>query len=173
MAKGSAASRNKAQKAKVVDSTSKVVATNRQARRNFDVIDTYEAGMVLVGSEVKSLRESKVQLAEAFARVENGQVFLLNLHIAPYSKSTSIAFGHIVDRKRKLLLNRSEINKLDHRMATENLTLIPLSLYFKEGRAKVELALARGKNVHDKRQTIVDRDLKIEADRAMREAGKR
>ncbi|HVN51720.1 MAG TPA: SsrA-binding protein SmpB, partial [Acidimicrobiales bacterium] len=115
----------------------KVVATNRQARRDYEIIDTFEAGLALQGSEVKSLREAKVQLAESYARIENGEVWLLGLHIAPYSHSGR-ADGHVADRSRKLLLHRSEIQRIRARLDQERLTLVPLSLYFKEGRAKLE-----------------------------------
>ncbi|NNE73091.1 MAG: SsrA-binding protein SmpB [Acidimicrobiales bacterium] len=152
---------------KAAVSQSKVVATNRQARRNFEILDTFEAGLVLQGSEVKSLREAKVQLADAFARVDDGEAWLLGLHIAPYSKTATAAFGHDPDRRRKLLLHRAEIERLGHRMAAEGLTLVPLSLYFSNGRAKIELALARGKNVLDKRRTIADRQSERDAARAI------
>ncbi len=143
-----------------------VVATNRRARRDFDILDTFECGLVLRGSEVKSLRESKVQLGEAYARVRDGEVWLHSLHVAPFSHS-SAAFGHQPDRDKKLLLHRSEIDRIRARVDQERLTLVPLSLYFKDGRAKLELALARRRSKGDKRQDIARRDADLEARRAI------
>ncbi len=122
----------------------KVVATNRQARRNYSILDTIEAGLVLRGSEVKSLRDAKVQITDAFARIDGGEIWLHALHIAPYGFSQDHS-GHDPDRKRKLLLHASEIERLKARVDPEHLSLIPLSVYFKDGRAKVELALAKGR----------------------------
>jgi SsrA-binding protein len=143
----------------------KVVASNRQARRNYEVLDTVEAGIVLKGSEVKSLREAKVQLADAYARIEGGEVWLHGLHIAPFSHSGP-ADGHQPERARKLLLNRQEIERLRPRVDQEHLALVPLSIYFKDGRAKLELALGRGRKTYDKRQLIAKRDADREAARA-------
>jgi SsrA-binding protein len=143
----------------------KVVASNRQARRDYDILDTYECGLVLRGSEVKSLREAKVQLAEAHARVIRNEVFLFGLHISPYSHSYG-ADGHNPDRERKLLLNRDEIAKLSARLEQERLALVPLSLYFKEGRAKLELGVGRGRRKFDKRQVLAKRDAARETERA-------
>ncbi len=144
----------------------KIVATNRQARREFEILDTVEAGIVLRGSEVKSLRNSKAQLAEAFGRIHEGEAWLNALHISQYEHS-SLAFGHDTDRPKKLLLHRSEINRLQSQIDQKGLTLVPLSLYFKDGRAKVELALARRKRLVDKRQTIQQREADREAQREM------
>jgi SsrA-binding protein len=149
----------------------KVVASNRQARRNYDVLETVEAGLVLKGSEVKSLRESKVQLADAFARVDGREMWLHSLHIAPYSHAQEHT-GHDPDRARKLLLHKSEIERLSTRTDQEHLALVPLAIYFKEGRAKVELALARGRKTYDKRQVIAQRDADLEARRAMARANR-
>ena len=135
----------------------KVVASNRQARRDFEILDTFECGIVLKGSEVKSLRDAKVQLAESHARLIDGEVWLISLHIAPYSHSGA-ADTHNTTRDRKLLLNRKEIERIAVRLQQERLALVPLSLYFKDGRAKVELALARGRRKYDKRQAIAKRD---------------
>ena len=135
----------------------RAVATNRQARRDYEILDTYEAGIVLQGSEVKSLREAKVQLAESYARLDDGEVWLQGLHIAPYSHSGS-ADGHLADRPRKLLLHRGEILKIQARLDQDRLTLVPLSLYFKEGRAKLELGLGRGRRQYDKRRAIAPHD---------------
>ena len=144
----------------------KVVATNRQARREFEILDTIEAGLVLRGSEVKSLRSAKAQLAEAYARIHNGEAWINSLHISQYEHS-SLAFGHEPDRPKKLLMHKSEIIRLDAQVDQKALTIIPLSLYFVGGRAKVELALARRKNLIDKRQTIQQRDMDRDADRDM------
>jgi len=150
------------------DPRDRVVATNRQARRNFEVLDTWEAGLVLRGGEVKSLRESKVQLAESFGRIDDGEAWLLGLHISPWATSGSAeASGHDPDRPKKLLLHRSEIRRMHDRVQREGLTLVPLSLYFSGGRAKVELALARGRGHADKRQAIAEREANREAERAM------
>ncbi len=141
-----------------------VVATNRQARRNYTLGDTFEAGVVLRGSEVKSLRESKVQLAEAWASIDGDEVWINGLHIAPYSRAQAHS-GHEPERRRKLLLHRGEIDRIRMRMQLERLALVPLSLYFKEGRLKVELALGKGRNVVDKRHDIAKRDADREAAR--------
>ena len=145
----------------------KVIATNRQARRDFDVIETIECGVVLKGSEVKSLREAHVQFADANGWIRNGEVFLVGLHIAPYLNPTGM-FGHDPDGERKLLLHRNEITRLKSKVDQDRLTLVPISLYFKEGRVKVELALARGRNQRDKRQAIAKRDAELDVRRAMR-----
>jgi SsrA-binding protein len=144
----------------------RAVATNRQARRDYEILDTFEAGIVLQGSEVKSLREAKVQLAESFARIDRGEIWLVGLHITPYSHSGS-ADGHELDRQRKLLLHKGEIAKIQARLDQERLTLVPLSLYFKDGRAKLELGIGRGRRQYDKRQVIAKRDAQRDADRAM------
>ncbi len=121
----------------------KVVASNRRARHDYLVLDTIECGLVLVGSEVKSLRDAKVQLGDAYARVERGELWLHNMHIAAYEHASGFG-AHAVDRPRKLLAHRNEIERLGAKVAQDHLTLVPLSLYFKEGRAKIELALAKG-----------------------------
>ncbi len=149
--------------AKTSDSA-KMVAQNRRARHNYDILETYEAGLVLVGSEVKSLREGKVQIREAYARVIDGEVWLFAMHIAPYSFTSG--FGLVdPERRRKLLLHHREIAELGNRTNQEHLTLVPLSVYFKEGRAKVGLALARGRRRYDKRHAIAERDANREARR--------
>jgi SsrA-binding protein len=141
------------------------VAQNRRARHDYDILETVEAGIVLAGSEVKSLREGRVQLRDAYARIENGELWLHGVHVAPWVYSTG--FGAVdPDRSRKLLLHRRQINDLGHRTAQDSLTLIPLALYFKDGRAKVDLALARGRRTYDKRHAIAERDAAMEARRA-------
>jgi SsrA-binding protein len=145
----------------------KVVAQNRKARHDYEVLETFEAGLQLKGSEVKSLRASQVQLRDSFARVDNGEIWLHGVHIAPYSFASG--FGAVdPDRARKLLMHRRQIDELQGRTTTEPLTLIPLSIYFKEGLAKVELALARGRRRYDKRHAIAQRDADREAERAHR-----
>ncbi|HEY9558077.1 MAG TPA: SsrA-binding protein SmpB [Acidimicrobiales bacterium] len=145
----------------------KPIASNRQARRNYEILDTIEAGIVLRGSEVKSLRDAKVQITDAFGRIDGGEIWLHGLHIAPYLFSQTHT-GHDPDRKRKLLLNKHEIERLRSRVDPEHLSLVPLSIYFKDGRAKVELALAKGRRTHDKRQVIAERDAERQLQRAKR-----
>ena len=142
----------------------KVVATNRKARFNYEIVDTYEAGMVLRGSEVKSLRAGQVQLKDAYADIRSGEVWLESAHISPYSFAEG--GGHDPERPRKLLLHRREIDRLFGRIREEGLTLVPLQVYFAEGKAKVELGLAKGKRRHDKRRAIVERQQKREMARA-------
>ena len=142
--------------------STKTVATNRRARRDYEILDEYEAGLVLVGSEVKSLRESNVTLTESYARMASGELWLQSLHIAPYSHAAG-ASGHDPDRPKKLLLHRGELNRIKARLEQDRLTVIPLSLYFKQGRAKVLLGLARGRRRTDKRQAIAEQDARREA----------
>ena len=142
----------------------KVVATNRKARFDYEIVDTYEAGMVLRGSEVKSLRAGQVQLKDAYADIRSGEVWLESAHISPYSFAEG--GGHDPERPRKLLLHRREIDRLFGRIREEGLTLVPLQVYFIEGKAKVELGLAKGKRRHDKRRAIVERQQKREMARA-------
>lgn len=144
-----------------------VVASNRRARRNYDVLDTFECGMVLVGTEVKSLRSGGAQMGDAYARVRNDEMWLMGLHIAPWGHA-SAALGHEVERSRKLLMHRAEINRLRARTEQDRLQLIPLSIYFTDGRAKLELALARGRRLYDKRQAIRKRETDLEARRELR-----
>jgi SsrA-binding protein len=146
------------------------VASNRRARHDYDILETVEAGIALAGSEVKSLRAGKVQLRDSFARVQDGEVWLLGMHVAPYAFATG--FGAVdPDRPRKLLLHRRQIDSLGAQVAQQSLTLVPLALYFKDGRAKVELALARGRRNYDKRHAIAERDARRDVDRA--ESGRR
>jgi len=147
------------------DPNNRTVAQNRRARHDYDILDTYEAGMVLVGSEVKSLREGKVQLRDSYARVQDGEVWLYGVHVPPYAFASG--FGATdPDRRRKLLLHRRQIEELGRRTTQDSLTLVPLSVYFKDGRAKVDLALARGRKNYDKRRAIASRDADLEARRA-------
>ncbi len=144
----------------------KVVATNRRARRNYSVVDTYEAGMVLTGSEVKSLRAGKMELKDSYAHMVKGEVWLVGAHISPYDFARE--GGHDPERDRKLLLHRREIDRIAGGLAEKGLTLVPLQVYFKNGKAKVELGLARGKTTIDKRQTLRDREHAREMERATR-----
>lgn len=148
----------------------KVVATNRKARHDFHIIDVYEAGMVLHGTEVKALRQGRASLVDGYATVEGGEAWLENVHIPEYFQGTWN--NHSTRRRRKMLLNRDEINKLQREIKESGLTIIPLSIYFKDGRAKVEIALARGKREYDKRQTLKEQQDRREADRAMSTKGK-
>jgi SsrA-binding protein len=148
------------------------VARNRRARHEYDILETFECGVVLQGSEVKSLRAGRVSLADAYARVEGGEAWLLGVHIPPYEHAAGFG-AHDPDRRRKLLLHRGEIDELMGRTQQQSLTLVPLSIYFKDGRAKVELALARGRRLYDKRHAIASRDAEREAAReAAHAAGK-
>ena len=149
-----------------------VVATNRQARRDYEILDTWEAGIVLRGSEVKSLRESKVQLNDAYARFTGRELFLVGLHIAAYSNASAQG-GHELERTRKLLLHHHELEELKARVDQEHLTLVPLRLYFRDGRAKLEVGLGRGRKHFDKRQVIAQRDADLDARRAMAAARRR
>jgi SsrA-binding protein len=143
----------------------KLVAQNRKARHDYHIHDTYEAGLVLNGTEVKSLREGRANLTDAFATVDDGEVWLRAAHIPEYSHGTWT--NHSARRTRKLLLNRREIDKIERELATAGTTLVPLALYFSDGYAKVEIALATGKREYDKRQTIAARESKREAERAL------
>ena len=146
----------------------KSIAKNRRAFHEYEILETFEAGLELTGTEVRSLRENNCQLTDCFALIRGGEVWLHNVHIAPYSN------GNIAnvdpDRKRKLLLHRREIRLLEQKTREKGLTLVPVSMYFKEnGLVKVELALARGKKIYDKRQAIAKRDAQREIDRAMKD----
>ena len=140
-----------------------VIASNRKARHNYAILDVYEAGVVLVGTEVKSLRAGKASLVDAFATIDDGEVWLHALHIAEYGNGSWT--NHSVRRKRKLLMHRREIDNLVGKIRDGNLTLVPLSMYFNDGKVKVELALARGKQAHDKRQDIAKRTAQREVER--------
>ena len=143
----------------------KLIAQNRKARYDFQIDDTFEAGMVLVGTEVKSLRAGRATLVDGFAEVDGGEVFLHGVHIPEYTEGTWT--NHEPRRVRKLLLNRHEIDRLESKVNERGFTLIPLSLYFKDGRAKVEIALAKGKKSWDKRQAIAERTANRETEQAI------
>ena len=143
----------------------KLVASNRKARHDYHVEDTYEAGIVLMGTEVKALRAGRASLIDGFASVTSGELWLEGVHIPEYTQGTWT--NHTPRRKRKLLLHRSEIDRIEAATREKGKTLVPLSLYFKDGRAKVEIAVARGKREYDKRQTLRERQDRREAERAM------
>lgn len=148
----------------------KLIAQNRKARHEWTVLDTYESGIVLTGTEVKSLRQGRASLAESFASVDDGEVWLRNAHIPEYREGTWT--NHTPRRSRKLLLHRGEIERLLGKTKESGLSLVPLSMYFSDGKAKVELALARGKKIHDKRRDMAKRDAEREMARAVGRARK-
>ena len=143
----------------------KTVATNRRARHDYAIEEQYEAGLVLTGSEVKSLRQGRASLTESYARVQDGEVWLENLHIPPYEQGEKR--GYDTKRRRKLLLKRAEIERLVGKTAERGLTLVPMRLYFTHGLAKVELGLGRGKRAYEKRQAIAEREHRREMDQAI------
>lgn len=143
----------------------KLIASNKKARRDYHILETWEAGLVLVGTEVKSLREGKASLAEAYARLEGDEVFLVGAHIPEYSHGNRT--NHEPTRRRKLLMHRREIERLRGKVVERGLTLVPLRLYWKNGRAKVEIALGQGKSHFDRRQDLAKREATREMDRAM------
>jgi len=144
-----------------------VLADNRKARFDFEILETFEAGLVLLGTEVKAIREGRVNLRDSYAVVEKGEVFALNIHISPYSHRGSA--DHEPMRKRKLLLHKLEIRKLIGRTVEKGLTLVPLKMYFKSGKVKMAVGLARGKKTHDKRETIKTREAARETRAAIKE----
>ncbi|GAB7386652.1 SsrA-binding protein [Bacillaceae bacterium] len=148
----------------------KVIAQNKKARHDYHILDTYEAGIVLTGTEIKSIRAGKVNLKDSFARVQNGEVFLHNMHISPYEQGNR--FNHDPLRTRKLLLKKSEIAKLIGQTKEKGFSLVPLKLYLTRGYAKLELALAKGKKLYDKRETLKQRDAERAIQRALRERQK-
>jgi SsrA-binding protein len=148
----------------------KVVASNRKARHDYSILDTYEAGMALTGTEVKSLRAGRASLVDAFGHESNGEIFLHGMHIPEYTQGTWT--NHEPRRVRKLLLKRDEIHKLQGRLRDDGVTLVPLSVYFHNGYAKVELGLAKGKKSYDKRQDLANRDAQREITRALGRRGK-
>ncbi len=149
--------------------TVKVVATNRKARHEYFLLDHYEAGLVLHGTEIKSIRAGKISLGEAYVRIIDGEAWLLDAHIAPYDPAGY--FNHEPKRPRKLLLHRTEIHRLDREVQQKGVTIIPTRIYLKEGIAKVEIAVAKGKKLYDKRRTIAKRDIEREIERQLRQRG--
>ena len=148
----------------------KIAAENRKARHDYHIHETFEAGIVLTGTEVKCLRAGKANLKDSYARIENGELMLHNMHISSYEQGNR--FNHEPLRTRKLLMHRSEINKLIGQTKEKGYTLTPLKVYFTRGKAKLELALTTGKKLHDKRQDMAERDAKREIDRHMRDKQK-
>ncbi len=145
----------------------KIISTNRKARHDYHIEESYEAGIVLTGTEVKSVRGARVNLKDSYARVENGEIFLYNMHISPYEQGNR--FNHDPMRIRKLLMHRIEISRLSGKIKEKGYSLIPLKIYLKKGRIKLELGLARGKKLYDKRRDIAERDSKREMERAFRD----
>ncbi len=145
-----------------------IVCVNRKARFDYQIEETFEAGLVLMGSEVKSLRDGKAQLVDSYGRINKGEAFLFNAHISPYPAASGL--NHEPVRKRKLLLHKREIERLTGKVKERGLTLVPLRLYFKEGRAKVEMALARGKKTYDKRDSIRRKEVRREVERTLKSA---
>jgi SsrA-binding protein len=146
----------------------KTIAVNRQARHEYDILETYEAGLALTGSEIKSIRAGRVNLRGGYARVKDGELWLMDVHIAPYLESGR-HFGHSPTRPRRLLMHRREINRLSGRLETAGLTLIPLRLYIRGRWAKVELGLCRGRRLHDRREAIARREARREIEREWKE----
>jgi SsrA-binding protein len=157
--------------AKAKDTGRKLIAQNKKARHDYNVLDTYECGLVLTGTEVKSLRMGRASLVDGFAQLDGGEAWLHNVHVPEYAQGTWT--NHSARRKRKLLLHRAEIDKLIGKTQETGLTLVPLALYFKDGRVKVEVALARGKREFDKRQTLREKQDRRESERAMSAARRR
>lgn len=151
---------------KTDDPGRQLIAENRKARHDYHILDTWEAGVALLGTEVKSIREGRANLRDSYARVENEEVWMMNVHISPYSHRGYS--GHEEMRQRKLLLHRDEIRKLVGKVTEKGLTLVPLELYFKNGRVKVLLALAKGKQMHDKRETLRRREVDRETRAAVK-----
>jgi SsrA-binding protein len=145
----------------------KVIATNRKARHEYQFHDTYEAGLVLRGSEIKSIRAGKVSLQQGFVTFEGGEAWLVDVHIAPYDPASRQ--NHDPKRRRKLLLHRREIDRLAGSAQQKGYTVVPTKLYLKDGRAKIEIALARGKKLYDKRRSIAERDSKRQVERALKD----
>ena len=148
----------------------KVVANNRKAFHDYHILDRYEAGMSLVGTEVKSLRRGNCSIKESFARIDEGEAFVYDMHIPPYEQGG--VHNHEPTRRRKLLLHRGEIERLIGKTREKGLTLVVTKVYFKRGKAKIEIGLAKGKQLHDKRKTMAERDAKREIDRGMAERNK-
>ena len=153
------------------NSKNRIVAYNRKAKHDYFVLDSFECGIVLTGTEIKSVRAGNLNLKDSYASIENGELFLFGVHISPYDKGTY--YNHEPERTRKLLIHKHELIRLRSKIREKGLTLVPISVYIKENkRAKIELALARGRTTHDKRDMIADRDAKRNIARAVRENGR-
>jgi SsrA-binding protein len=147
----------------------RLICTNKKARRNYAFDETYEAGMVLMGTEVKALRQGKAHLKDGYARIKDDEIFLVDTHISPYSHGNQL--NHEPDRTRKLLMNKREIRKLYGKTRERGYTLVPLKIYFKNGKAKVEIGLGKGKKLYDKREDLKRKDMEREMERSFK--GKR
>jgi len=152
------------------NSLSETVALNRKARHNYTISDTFEAGLVLTGTEIKSIRAGKANLSDAYARVERGEAWLVGAHIAPYEAGNR--YNHEPKRDRKLLLHRSEIDELMGKAAAKGLTVVPLRLYISRGRAKIELGLAKGKQLYDRRRDLADRQSRRDMERELADSSR-
>ncbi len=139
---------------------------NRKARYDYEILDKYEAGIVLTGTEIKSIRKGNANLKDSYAIVKNGEVYLLNMYISEYKEGN--IFNHDETRTRKLLLHKNEINKINAKISIKGLTLVPVKLYFIRGKAKIQLAVAKGKHTYDKKETIKQRDIKRETDKMLK-----
>lgn len=148
----------------------KIVATNKQARFQYEIVDYIEAGIVLQGTEVKSLRQGKVNFKDSYATIKEGEVLIVGMHISPYEQGN--IFNHEPERIRKLLLHKQEIKRLTGKIQERGMTLVPIKIYFKEGRAKLELGLGKGKKLYDKRKDIAKRDTERELQREFKNKGK-
>lgn len=153
-------------KAGTKDPNNHIIAQNKKARHNYNIVETWEAGLVLMGTEVKSLRDGGASITDGFCQIYNGELWLEGVHIAEYGRGSWT--NHAARRRRKLLMHRTEINKIDQKLRESGYTVVPLKLYFSNGRAKVEIALATGKRDYDKRQALRERQDNLEARRAMR-----
>lgn len=168
MAKKRSGGRSRAQARADAERGIRRVAQNRRARHDYEILETYECGIALSGAEVKSLRARQVSLQDAYARIEGGEAWLVGAHVAPYEYASG--YGRFdPDRSRKLLLHREQIDELAGQVSQKSLTLVPLSIYFRDGRAKVEIGLARGRRLYDKRHALAERDAAREAERMMKE----
>ena len=146
------------------------IAVNRKARHDYTIEDTLEAGLVLTGTEIKSVREHRVNIAEAYVRIDHGEAWLIGAHVAEYAQGNR--YNHVPNRTRKLLLHRDQIAELTGLQSAKGMTLVPLRLYLRRGRAKLEVGVARGKKAHDKRRTIAERDMRRELERESKAAGR-
>ena len=146
------------------------IAVNRKARHDYTIEDTLEAGLVLTGTEIKSVREHRVNIAEAYVRIDHGEAWLIGAHVAEYAQGNR--YNHVPNRTRKLLLHRDQIAELTGLQSAKGMTLVPLRLYLRRGRAKLEVGVARGKKAHDKRRTIAERDVRRELERESKAAGR-
>ena len=154
-------------KEKEVENVEKIIATNRQARHEYFLLDKYEAGISLLGTEIKSLRQGNCNLKGSYIEIVNGEAYIKDMHIAEYKEGNR--FNHDTKRERKLLLHKREIEKLFQKVKLKGFTIVPTKIYFSQGKAKLEIALAKGKELHDKRQSIREKDVKREMDKAIKD----